>query len=218
VQKISALVHAERATSRGTGRLSGRFGGAGWYSGRLGGFGGSFSGVTEAHGEQSTALSQILAPPREPLYANRWGLVSIVLLVLGPLAGLLALLTVPDLHCMYDPPTYPTRTVCWQGQESMLLEMPVGVRPNPEVLTRVVDGGLIALPIGLMAGLAMLRAIVGMRRRRRFRTAYQAWQREYDHWSRMYYCRRCGGVFEPGMRQSLTPAEDLPEMLPYTAD
>jgi hypothetical protein len=207
-------VHAERATSRGTGRTTGRFGGAGWYGGRLGSFGGSFSAVTEAHGEQSTALSQILAPPSEPLYVNRWGLVSIALLVLGLLAGLLALLTVPDLRCMYDSPTTPTRTVCWQGQESVLLEMPVSVRPNPEVLTRVVDGGLIALPIGLLAGLVMLRMLVGVRRRRRYCEAHKVWQREYGHWCRLFYCRRCDGVFEPGMRQSLIHAADLPEMLP----
>jgi hypothetical protein len=107
-------------------------------------------------------------------------------------------------------------TCAWAGgeQDDDLLEMPVGERPNPEVLTRVVDVGLIALPIGLLAGLATLRMSVGAGRRRRHNEAHKAWQREYGHWCRRFYCRRGDGVFEPGMRQSLISAEDLPEMLP----
>jgi hypothetical protein len=209
VRKISALVQEERATIRGTGRMTGRFGGGSWYGGHLEGFGGSFSAVTENQAEHATALSQILAPPSEPLYARRWGVVSRVLLVLGVPPGLLALLTVPNVHCAYDPPTAPTRSVCWDGQGSMLLELRTGVMPDPAVLTRMVDGGLIALPIVLLSGLAVLRTIVGMRRRRRFHNAYQAWQRAYDQWSRLFFCRRCDGVFEPGGIPCLVPPDEM---------
>jgi hypothetical protein len=218
VRKISALVHEERASIRGTGRLTGRFGGGGWYGGQLGGFGGSFSAETENQAERATILSQILSSPCEPLYANRWGIVPRVLLVLGVLAGLLAFLTVPNLHCAYDPPNAPTHTACWDGQGSMLLELRAGVRPDPAVLTRAIGGGLIALPIVLLSGVATLRAIAGMRRRRRFHHAYQAWQRAYDRWSRLFYCGRCGGVFKPGVAPFLTPVVEMAELLESAYD
>lgn len=211
VRNISGLVHGERATIRGTGRATGRFGG--WYGGQLGGFGGSFSAVTEGHAEHATALSEMLAPPSAPLYVNRWGVVSRALLVLGVLAGLLALLTVPDLHCAYDPPNAPTHTVCQEGQGSMLLEMRAGVMPDPEMLTRVVDGGLIALPVGLLSGLVIVRAIVSRRRRSRFHSAYQAWQRAYERWQHLFYCLRCDGVFDPATALFLTPADEMADLL-----
>ena len=207
VQKISALVQAERATFHGAGRATGRFAAGGWSGARLGALGGSFSATTDVSGEQSTALSQALAPPTEPLTVDRWGVIPILLLILALVAGWLALATVPDLRCGYDLPNAPTRTVCWEGQGSMFLEMRVGQMPNPELLTQVVDGALVMLPTGLLAGLVVLRVASGRRRRRKFQRAHHAWQREYDRWQRLYYCHRCDAVFEPGATPSVAPAE-----------
>ena len=215
VQKVSALVKAGSTSSYGTGRATGRFGGGGWNGGHLTGMGGSFSATMETSGEHASALSRALAPPNEPLLDDRLGLPSILLLILELVSGWLALATVPGLHCAYDPPGLPVRTACWDSRGGVVLEMQAGQMPNPEVLTRLVGGSLIALPVVVLACLAALRTIVGRRRRRAFRDAHQAWQQAYERWQRLYYCHRCDGVFEPGDTSSLVPTAEMLDHLSY---
>jgi hypothetical protein len=214
VQRVSALVKAETASIRGRGHTAGRFGGASWY-GRFGAVGGSFSATTEISGQQATALGEALAPPNEPIYVHRWGVLSILLLILGLMAGWLAATTVPGLYCAYDPPGVSGRTACWNGQGSLFLQTKVGQTPSPAVLKTAADVVLIALPLGLLGGVVALRVLTGKRRRRRYHQAYQAWEQEYARWQQRHYCHRCDVVFEPGTAYSDLPLAPRPESLSY---
>jgi hypothetical protein len=226
VQRVTAVHAAGRSTAEGMAQTQGYFAEGVWSGDALGSIGGTFRATTHATGEHATLLSQALAPPAEPLYANPWGIVSVLLLILALLLALLsgglALSVVPGLQCAYDPPMstcrlvgtsciagattggrvvdVPQRTVCWHDQGSQVLTTAYGSALDPVALARWLSVGLVALPASLLAGLLTLRRQLGARRRRRFRADYNAWQHTYAEWEREYYCHRCDGVFAPGER------------------
>jgi len=199
VQRVSAVCRAGSATTRGVVRSKGSF----WGLGRGGAMWGSIRATTVSEEAHASELSAVLAPPAAPTYHNRWGLVSTIVVITILLSGWMALAEAPGLHCA----TGDQRTVCWDGRGSMFVESAIGTTPDPGTFARLVQVGLVALPVTLLTGLLALRWRLGVRRRRRFKADYHAWQELRTSWASLRYCHRCDGVFAPGERQLQAPSD-----------
>jgi hypothetical protein len=189
VQRVSAICKAGSATTRGTARSRGNF----WGYSRGGALWGSIRSSTVLEEDHATELSQVLAPRAAPLYHHPWGLVSTLLLIAVLLSGWMAVAEAPGLYCAPDG----QQTVCWDGHGSRFLASAAGTTLDPAAFARLVRGGLVALPMILLAGLLALRWRLGVRRRQRFEADYRSWQQAYAWWQDLRYCHRCDGVCWP---------------------
>ena len=97
--------------------------------------------------------------------------------------------------------------MCWDHQGNLFMESASGMNPDPGAFARGLQVGLILLPVTLLVGLLAIRRHLSVRGRRHFEAEYAAWQQIYAWWEYLNYCHRCDGVFAPGDRQLLPPAD-----------
>jgi hypothetical protein len=130
---------------------------------------------------------QLQAPERPQNY-GRWGLGSIILLLV--------------LAFFASPVVTEPLAMIRNGA-------PLVSGPNPETSLLVLLGDIL-VSVGLMVWLVVYMRSAS----NRFKHELRAWERAWATWNQLYYCNRCGSVFNPDdPTHRFVPASRMKELL-----
>ncbi len=135
---------------------------------------------------------QLQAPERPP-NGGRWGCMVATLIISVPIAliGIAGLFSsLAGLSGLLPPPANPSNNF------------------TPTV------GALVSLGYTLVFGGISVWAVYSQRKgAAQWKRAYPAWQRAMARWEQLYYCNRCGSVFNPNEPGRFVPASRMKELL-----
>lgn len=179
IQSLSALVIGGRAT----GSFSGPSGGVTYIDGKYG----YTAGTTQLYGTMTTDLAKALDAPKPPNKMGFWGLVGwsclfyiSICIIVGPF-------------------------LVWPRFKE-------AVAKNPEIQKRIFTPGLqigciLIMIFGLDPVVWPFLLIVKSKidQRDDYGHRYDMWRRAYMTWQKLYYCHRCGVVFNPETSEYFQP-------------